>query len=210
MRPVRIGIVDDHALMRSGLERLVDGHDCWRVCWSGSSLQEFADAAPEADLLLLDIDLNGKEVSSSLVAEIVSGGVPTLVVSALTSNDAIRRLAGAGVAGFISKAESPETLMSAIESTLTGKGWFTLQMLRALTEFEPERMPPLSAQEHKVVRLYASGMKVASVARALDLSPHTVSSYLKSAREKFLLVNRPAHTQREIYRQAVELGMIEH
>lgn len=197
--------------MRSGLERLVALRDGWRVVWAGDSVKAFLRSGAAADVLLLDIELADGEVSSEDVSAVVHVGTQVLVVSALASPEATRRLAALDVAGFVSKTDEPETLASAIDATISGSGWLTPRLLRVLSRGPdtPSQLPPLSPQETRVVELYASGMKVASVARALNLSPHTVSSYLKSAREKFNLVNRPAPTQRDLYQHARELGLIE-
>jgi DNA-binding CsgD family transcriptional regulator len=68
--------------------------------------------------------------------------------------------------------------------------------------------PGLSAREAEVVRLFASGMKLAAVGRQLGVSTHTAKEYLDRARRKYADVGRPARTRTELYIEAVADGLL--
>lgn len=211
MNTARIAIVDDHSLFASGLAAIVTAHDGWEVVWSGPDVGSLLTSGVIADVVLLDIDLAGEAVSSAAVSALRARGMLVLVVSALTYPRAVQRLAASDVEGFVSKSDDPAKLSEAIAAVLEGDGWITPRAMRILSERANDARvaPRLSPQERRVVELYASGMKIASVARALEISPHTVSSYLKAAREKFAHANRSAPTQRDLYRHARELGIVD-
>jgi DNA-binding CsgD family transcriptional regulator len=68
--------------------------------------------------------------------------------------------------------------------------------------------PDLSPRERDALRLYASGLKLAAVARRMDISPHTVKEYLDRVRMKYQQVGRPARTRTELYAEARRDGLL--
>lgn len=70
--------------------------------------------------------------------------------------------------------------------------------------------PRLSDRERHVLMLYVSGLKLASVARRLDISPHTAKEYLDRVRGKYLAVGRPAPTKVDLHREAIRDGFVGH
>lgn len=70
--------------------------------------------------------------------------------------------------------------------------------------------PRLSDRERNVLVLYVSGLKMTSVARRLDISPHTAKEYLDRARGKYVAVGRPAPTKVDLHREAMRDGLIGH
>lgn len=206
MAAVRIGILDDHDLVRTGLAHLVQ-RPGWQVTWSGSSVEQFEADCPGVDVLLLDLALGNTEPETAAVARIVASGTKVLVVSALASDAAIRRMTYAGVSGFVAKHDSHEQLVEAIETVTAGDVWVTRELASSL--LDSGDAVELSGQERRALGLYASGLKIDSVARRMNLSPHTVVYYLRRAREKLAESGYPAPTRVDMYRQATRLGLLD-
>lgn len=70
--------------------------------------------------------------------------------------------------------------------------------------------PRLSDRERNVLVLYVSGLKMTSVARRLDISPHTAKEYVDRVRGKYVAVGRPAPTKVDLHREAMRDGLIGH
>ena len=202
-----VAIVDDHALVRDGLESTCRAHPGLTVIHTGGDLAGLAALDPAPDLVLLDLDLDGRTVSRTEAEAIIDRGSAILVVSALGSPDTVRAMLRAGVAGFVSKRESAAVLHEAIDAVLAGGSWTTPD-LAAILARDPER-PQLSEQEQRALVLYASGLKIQSVARQLGVKPTTAKEYIERVRAKYAAVGRPAPTKVHLHTIAQEDGLLE-
>lgn len=89
-----------------------------------------------------------------------------------------------------------------------GDGVDRLRALLADLTRPGRESPELSVQESRVLHMCAEGLKVAAIARRLDVSPHTVHTYLRRMRRKFAAHGRPVSSQLELYRVASEWGLL--
>ncbi len=101
-------------------------------------------------------------------------GTAVIAVSALASPALVRGLVRAGLTGVVAKVDSLDTLVTAIRTVAAGESWTTPELAAALANSTELEMPLLSEQEQQVLILYASGLKIATIARRLGISPHTV------------------------------------
>jgi DNA-binding NarL/FixJ family response regulator len=204
---VRIALVDDHPLVLQGMAALLAGRPDFEVVYQGADLSTAVGVQPRVDCLLLDLDLGGSFAESGLVAQALDAGTAVLVVSALASPSAIRRMLSLGVAGFVSKAEPSEVLLNAIDAALEGESWTSTQAAFAI--FSDSRCPDLSKRERRVLMLYASGLTLDSVARTVGISPNTAKTYLTRVRAKYAVVGRPIRDRVDLYRAARHDGLID-
>ncbi len=205
---MRIAIIDDHALVRSGLAGVVARDMGATVVHQGADPAVVLDLVPLPDVLLLDLDLGSTAADPHLAGRIQAAGCRVLVVSALADARAVSAMLDAGVSGFVSKREPPETLVEAITEVMADGTW-TSPEVAALVLTSPRR-PALSEVQERVLILYASGMKLDSVARAMGISPGTAATHLKRARAKYALVGRDTSSRVDLYREAVRDGFIRH
>lgn len=203
---MRVAIIDDHALVRSGLAGVVERALGATVVHEGVDPQVVLTLDPIPDLLLLDLDLGSAGADPALAGRIQAAGCRILVVSALADARSVVAMLDAGVSGFVSKREPPETLAQAITEVMADGTW-TSPEVAALVLTGPRR-PALSEVQERVLTLYASGMKLDSVARAMGISPGTVATHLKRARAKYAMVGRDASSRVDLYREAVRDGLI--
>jgi DNA-binding NarL/FixJ family response regulator len=203
---MRVAIIDDHALVRGGLAHVVAGLG-GEVVLAGDDPAEVLALDPLPDLLLLDLDLGGGPADPEVAGRIQAAGCRVLVVSAMAEPADVAAMIDVGVSGFVSKREPPETLVQAITEVLADGTW-TSPEVAALVLGGPRR-PALSEVQRRVLTLYASGMKLDSVARALGISPGTASTHLKRARAKYAQVGRNASSRVDLYREARRDGLID-
>ena len=203
----RIAIVDDHALVRTGLARTVQDELDAQVVYEGTNPAEVLDLEPLPDVCLLDLDLGYASADPAVAGRIQAAGCPVLVVSAMAVPEAIQGMIDVGVSGFISKREPSQTLVKAIRYVLADGTW-TSPEVAALLVSSPAR-PHLSPAQQRVLTLYASGMTLDSVARRMGISPGTASTHLKRARAKYAEVGRPASSRIDLYKAALTDGILD-
>ncbi len=206
---VKVVILDDHALFHSGLAAWLAAHDeAIEVVYSGEDVQTALDAADQADVVLLDLDL-GPEAPplTALVDHFRAADCRVLIVSALGSPRVVRQGLAAGALGYMSKREAPEELLTAIRTVASGEGFLTPEMAAIMAE-APEDVPNLSIQELTALRLYASGLKLDSVARRMNVSPATAKEYLDRVRAKYAGAHRSVRSKSEMHRAAIEDGFL--
>jgi DNA-binding NarL/FixJ family response regulator len=206
---ITVVILDDHALFHQGLAAWL-GANAPQIAigYSGDDTDRALAAAPEADVVLLDLDLGAEAPPlAQLVARFRALGCNVLIVSALGSPRVVRQGLAAGALGYMSKREDPSALLTAITTVARGEGFLTPEMASILAE-APEDVPNLSIQELTALRLYASGMKLDSVARRMNVSPATAKEYLDRVRAKYAQAHRHVRSKSDMHRAAIEDGFL--
>jgi DNA-binding NarL/FixJ family response regulator len=206
VEPVTVAVVEDHPLMLGALVSVCEQHPQLVVVYAGASVDDVLELDPAPDLVLLDLDLNGSAVTEGDAERLMARGSAVIVVSGLASPATVRAMVRAGVAGLLSKRDDPADLWAAIDSVLAGRPWTTSDLAAVLVR-DPDR-PDLSYQERRALELYASGLKLASVARLMGLAPSTVREYIDRVRAKYAAVGRPAPTKAHLAVNAHQDGII--
>lgn len=205
---LRVGIVDDHELVRQGLESLLTSDEQWRVdvSYSGSSPQECARSG--VDVALLDVDLGPDSPSvEESTAVLTASGAGVLLISAFEDARAIRRGLTAGALGFVPKRVSFEVLYEALRTVALEELYLSVDLASILASAVDT--PDLSPRELDALRLYASGLSVNAVGHKMGISPHTAKEYLDRVRTKYAGVGRTARTRTELYAAARTDGLLE-
>ena len=203
----RLAVVDDHVLIRQSvsLQLRAAGHD---VVVDTASFSEVCDRR-DIDLVVLDLDLGSRgPADDKLVAELTTRGVAVVVLSALASARQVRRMVAAGVAAVVSKSDDLSDLQGAVTAALAGHRWTTPLIARALLDERGVARPALSPQELDALRLYASGLKLDTVARRMGVAPSTVKQYLDRVRGKYEAVGHRARSRSELFNAATDDGFI--
>jgi DNA-binding NarL/FixJ family response regulator len=204
---LRVGIIDDHELVRQGLRSLLadlaaEGVD---VVYSGQDPRECS--AVGIDVALLDVDLGpGSLGVDASVTLLVEAGAAVLLISAFEDARAIRQALAAGALGFVPKRVSFEVLQEAL-ATVAGQELYLSVDLAAILAAAVET-PDLSPRELDALRLYASGLSMTAVGRKMGISPHTAKEYLDRVRTKYAAVGRTARTRTELYAAARSDGLL--
>lgn len=180
---IRVHLVDDHALVRAGLERLlVTTPDITVVGSSGSgeaALAALADVEP--DVVLLDMALpgmNGVETARVITAR--HPGVKVLMISTFGELRDVSAALDAGVNGYLLKDVEPEVLIAGIRSLESGGMPLSPSIAARLVGSSAQSTPtsmPLTQREEDVLKLIVDGMSNKQIATALGISEKTVKTY---------------------------------
>jgi DNA-binding NarL/FixJ family response regulator len=210
MPPNRLVVLEDHPLVLDAMVSLLVPHlEDIEIVYAGASLNEAAQAigVSGADLVILDLDLNDGRSPVANVAAIGDLGVPVLVISAMGDPATIRACLAAGVLGYVSKQARPEEVLQALKAALRGEQSMSPEVAAALLS-HPGDLLSLSDQERRAMVLYASGLKMESVARRMNVSRTTAEEYIKRVRAKARKAGTPLPTKTDMYRMAQRAGML--
>ncbi|MDA0225695.1 MAG: response regulator [Proteobacteria bacterium] len=214
---MRVLLIDDHALMRKGIEELLRSRGA-RVVASVSSGEEGLRRARElpADVILLDLrmpGLGGIETLKRLRAEGIATPVMMLTMSREDADlaDALR----GGAHGYLLKDIDPEDLMPALEAVLRGERVIAPEMVGALARLVgPDAGAPqavsrpsapfgdLTPRELEILEQVVDGLSNKMIGRALDISDGTVKLHVKAILRKLGM-----HSRVEVAVSAVEHGI---
>lgn len=202
--PLRVMLVDDHALVRSAIRGAITAPDV-EVVAEAASAEEALDLAPRLrpDILLLDVDLPGM-TGVQLVRELAPRLPATKIVMLTVSTsrrdvlDAIRN----GAIGYLTKDLSPEALLRSVRGIRAGD----LPMPRSLAARVVEdlahaarrgtatgavaSLPGLSSREAEVLRLLSDGLTDREIGESLQISPRTVETHVGNVLRKLGVRNR--------------------
>lgn len=207
--PLRILLIDDHALIRSAIRQALTAEDL-RIVGEGASAEEAVMLATDLrpDLVLMDIDLPG--MTGIEAVRILAPRLPDTRFVMLTVSTDRRDLLDAvrhGASGYLTKDLSGEALVRAVRGVLRGD----LPMSRAhaatvveqlargrwpVVDNEDDLEAQLSAREHEVLRFLADGLTDREIAESLAISPRTVESHVGSVLRKLGVRNRAEASQR--------------
>ena len=204
---IRIAILDDHPLVREGLAALLRDSEPGRldVSYVGDDLS--AALACRPDVVLLDIVMDDGAPLADKVATCCAEGSQVLLLSATAVSSVVLSGLRAGALGFLPKTASVDEIREAVADVAEGSVHLSADLAAVLTA-DPQR-PTLSPQELKALRLYAAGSKIATIARRMDVSPHTVKEYLNRVRTKYAAIGQQARTRTELYAAADRDGFLE-
>jgi len=201
---MRILIVDDHAIVRDGLQRLLtaDGDHEIRMAASGREALATARSFHPA-LTILDLNLPGLGGLELLrrMAQIGAGKI--LVLSMHAEALYARRSLEAGAHGYVSKNAAPDELLAAVRKVAAGGRYIEAEIAQALAlGAGAEALDALSPRELEIMRLLAAGASLAEIADALGASYKTIANTCTLIKSK-LGVARTA----DLVRLAIETGV---
>jgi DNA-binding NarL/FixJ family response regulator len=183
---IRIMLVDDHALVREGVSRLLEAQSDMAVVGSfgdGREAVRFA-AREEPDVAILDIAM--PSASGIDIARQLRHAAPDtqLLVLSMHSNPAyVQQALLAGALGYVAKESAGPVLVEAVRAVQAGQRYLSESldgeaMQRFLTESGArDPLDPLSAREREVLRHMVEGRTIAETAQQLGLSPKSVETY---------------------------------
>jgi DNA-binding NarL/FixJ family response regulator len=185
---VAILVVDDHALFRESLVRLLEGEPEFRVTGHCATIAEAVRLldTEAVDVILLDYDL-GQEAGTELLEHLSSRAQKPriLMVTAGMSSTVTRNAFHAGVAGVIFKHSAPGQLIAAIRSVAGGEVWLdnsTMQSLIAAAHESPEPQsvsPALTSRQRAVLRGILDGLSNKEIAGKLQSSETAIKAVVQ-------------------------------
>lgn len=208
---IRIGIVDDHAIVRSGLKQYLAEHVDLRVTGEAANGREALDLVRggEVDVLLLDLsmpDQSGVDVLSGIKARFPD--LPVLILSGFPEAHYATTMLRQGASGYLNKECDPEEIVQAIRTVARGRRYITPAVAEILADnVAGDDRPPheaLSERELQVFLRLAKGETIGHMAESMHLSVKTVSTYRTRVLEKLKL-----QTNSDLTYYAMKNGLIQ-
>ena len=208
---IQVVLVDDHAVVRSGLRLLLDGQEDIKVVGEAGNAQDavFRARALKPDVILLDVVMPGEsgiEVLPMLLKE--SPDTRVLVLSMQDDPSYVREAFAAGASGYVLKEAADEEVVSAVRE-IAGGGSYVHPALGArmvaaeAQERAAAEADPLSEREREVLRLLALGHTNQEIADQLYISVRTAESHRAHIMRKLRLATRA-----ELVRYALSHGLL--
>ena len=203
-------LVDDHAVVRAGVRRLLEQDAKFSVVAEAETgeraYQIFGDHLP--DITVIDLSMPGMGGIESIKRIIARYPTAKILVLSMHENAAFASQAlKVGAKGYLAKSGLAEELANAIEWVMTGQTYLGSEISNKIalqSNNQNDPMQELSAREFEIFRMLVDGVDLAKIATTLNISMKTVSNYQTSIKQK-LGVNTPI----EMVRMAIRCGLIE-
>lgn len=204
----RVALVDDHDFVALAIEAAVRQVDGLEFVGSAATVPELLLAFPELDVAVLDLRLADGSSPTANVAKLEEAGVSTLVFTSGESPYLLRSVAKTSVLGIARKSAPLPVLVETLRRVAAGEAELSAEWAAAMDADPLLSAAGLSRQEQHVLELFARGVKAQTVASELGISIGTVDDYVRRIRAKYQRVGRPAHTKIDLYKRAVEDGIL--
>jgi DNA-binding NarL/FixJ family response regulator len=215
MAKLRIFLGDDHALLRSGLRKILQERPDWEVIAEAGdgreAIRQLVDVRP--DIAILDIGmplLNGIEVTRQIVRRLPDMRV--LILSMHANEAYIIQALKAGAKGYLLKDSADTELIRAVEAVTAGKSYFSPAVSKVMLDDYvrhladkglTDRYDSLSEREREVFQLVAEGRSNKEVAALLSVSSATIETH-----RAHILQKLNVHSAAELVLYAVRRGLI--
>ncbi len=213
MKPIRLLVVDDHALFRAGLISLLQDMDDFQVVGQAGDGLEALGLIPETkpDVILLDVNMprmSGVETVKA-IRKLPQDEQPRILMLTISKNDEdLLGSIAAGADGYLLKDADPDELRQSLHLVQKGMSVLSPQVTRRVLEAvssDTTRMPDssLSTREMEVLECLSQGMTTVQIANQLFISENTVKTHVRHILEKLNAANRV-----EAVNKAYQLGIL--
>ena len=213
----QILVVDDHPVVRGGLEQLIDNDAGLHICGEADNGADCLSILEKQipDVILIDISLNDSD-GLELVKDIrrFNTAIPILMFSFHAEEVYAERALIAGANGYVMKQETHETILKAIHRVLEGEIFLseamTSRMLQKIGGIHPKsdsavnEVAQLSDRELEVFELIGNGLSTRRIAEALHLSPKTIETYRLHIKDKLGLADATELMHRAVHWMTTE------
>jgi DNA-binding NarL/FixJ family response regulator len=213
MNPIRVLIVDDHALVRGGIRALVEKIQGMKVIGEAGTGSEALELVKQLKPNLMLLDLTMPEKGGFEVLDHVTKKYPEIKVIVLTVHEAAEyaiRALREKAAGFLPKSAAPTELEQAIQTVIRGEVYISPETSqKALLEIgkgttKQDLLTTLSPRQREVLRLIAEGKTTKQIAHVLEISVKTVETHRAQLMERLKI-----HDVAGLVRYAILVGLID-
>jgi two-component system response regulator NreC len=213
---IRLLLVDDHEVVRSGLRMLLEGEGDVEIVGESGTASEAINAVSsiKPDVVLMDIGL--PDMSGITATEEIKRLWPEVAVVSLTIHEGEEyffKMLEAGASGYVPKRAAPEELLTAIRVAASGEVYLYPSLAKLLVKDfisgdsksgNEDTLNGLTPRENEVLGYLAEGDSNAEIARTLYISPKTVARHRENIMKKLNL-----HSRTELVRYAIRKGIIQ-
>ncbi len=194
---IRVGIVDDHAVVRAGLRQFLAEHADLEVVGEAANGREAQELVRTGgiDVLVLDLSMPEQDGVGALAAiKARAPDLPILILSVFSEAQYATALLKQGASGYLNKECDPDEIVRAIRTVHAGRRYITPKVAELLADAlgaDRDRPPHelLSQRELQVFLRLARGETIGAIARGMSLSVKTVSTYRTRVLEKLQLAS---------------------
>ena len=196
--PLRIVVVDDHAVVRRGVRALLESHAGWEVVAEAATGREAVEAVKQhrPEIVVMDLslpELNGLEATRQIVHE--SQQTEVLVLTMHHSEQLAREVLKAGARGYVLKSDADENLITAVEALRQHKPFLTSGVTEFMLDgFLKDAGPPddasrdtVTPREREIIQLLAEGQSNKEAAASLGVSVKTIEAHRANIMRKLRL-----------------------
>jgi DNA-binding NarL/FixJ family response regulator len=209
---IRVLVVDDHAVVRSGLRRLIDEESDMETVGEAGTVRDaiFEARSANPDLILMDVVMPGESGIEGLPKLLHEHPeVKVLVLSMQDDPRYLREAFAAGASGYVLKEAADTEVVTAIREVAAGGRYVHPELGARLIAAEAEaarqaEADPLSDREREVLRLLALGFTNQEIAKQLFISVRTAETHRAHVMQKLRLASRA-----ELVRYAIAHGLLE-
>jgi two-component system response regulator NreC len=212
----RLLLVDDHAVVRSGLRMLLENEADVEIVGEAGTAREALDSLDRVhpDVILMDIGL--PDLSGIEAARQVKALRPETAIVALTiheDEEYFFKMLDAGASGYVPKRAAPEELLTAIRAAASGEVYLYPSLAKLLVSDYLSQEPAvrdertldgLTQRESEVLGHLADGASNVEIAETLGISPKTVARHRENIMRKLNL-----HSRTELVKYAIRKGIIQ-
>ncbi len=209
MGTVNVAIVDDHEAVRLGFAGMCEKEKL-NLVGSAGSVPELLPQLENSDcqVVITDLSLDDGSLVSDNVAQLIATNSAVLIFSIADKANLMRSALRAGAVAIVPKSQSMSALAQSIRLAADGaiiNNPETSAMIDADSLFKEAS---LSAREREVLSLYASGMSLKQVAFQLEIKQSSAKEHIDRVRVKYAKIGREAGTKVDLFRRALEDGII--
>ena len=193
---IRLVLVEDHPVVRVGLERLLANEDDIEIVGTAQNGAEAVElvAKVECDVVLMDLSMpvmDGVEATQKIV-EAHDGAVRVVILTSFSAREDIIAALDAGASGYLLKDAEPQELLAGVRAAARGDAPLAPRAAREVLSARTEGLtrPELSVRESEVLRLVAGGLPNKRIARELQISEKTVKAHLTQVFQRIGVTDR--------------------
>jgi two-component system response regulator NreC len=214
-KQIRILLVDDHDVVRSGVRMLLENEEDLVILGEAGSGQQALELVEKLELDVVIMDITLPDMSGIEVTQRIKRSHPQIAVVALTIHEDQQyffEMLQVGASAYVPKRAAPNDLITAIRAAYRGEMYIYPSLARLLvTDFltraeegdEKAKMNDLTPREQEVLALLAEGKTNDDIADTLTISHHTVARHRENLMSKLGL-----HSRSDLVRYAIRKGLI--
>ena len=203
--PIRVLLVDDHAVVRAGLRMIIHSRVGMTIVGEAGNRDDSLSlaASEHPNIILLDLDLGG-DSGMNLITDLIaaSSEARIIILTGVRDPEVHRQAVLLGGMGIVKKEKAAEVLITAIERVHLGEAWLdpslvagvlsemTLSSKGRKIDPEAEKIAALTNREREVIALVGEGIKSREIAGRLFISETTVRHHLTSIFDKLGVADR--------------------
>lgn len=204
-KPIKVAIVDDHEAIRLGFAGACLEYGYQLVAHAPTVDELISKLKKQPQVVVLDLSLADGSEPSQNVRKLIDYGTEVLIFSIADRKAQVKAALVEGAAALVTKSQQMKDLFECINLVANGIKVNTAETIAAIDN-DQEFKAKLTDRELEVLRLYASGMTLKSVAYELKLSKYTVKEHIDRVRDKYSNLGRPAPGKSELLMRLLEDG----